>query len=250
MSQALTPIRAQGPADTRVYAIGDIHGRLDLLDRLLGQIARDADTAPSRRVLITMGDLIDRGADSAGVIKRLMELHTEPLFNGFKLHFLKGNHELVMEQFLAGESGGTLWFDNGGAETLESYGVPTNGGDSADLRVEARTRIPKSHLRFLESLQLQHREGDYAFVHAGVRPGVPLDRQDPDDLLWIRKAFLESTADLGAVIVHGHTPVETPEVTPNRIAIDTRAWYSGVLTCLVIDGEARRFLTTANNPHD
>jgi len=225
------------PKNTRVYAIGDIHGRADLLDRLLKTIAKDAESAPKRRVLVTLGDYIDRGPDSAGVIERLSSLHQSPPFKNFELVFLKGNHELLMGRFLERRNDGRMWLGCGGAETLKSYGAKWTPRDAA-------ARIPKRHRRFFSDLTLMHREGDYAFAHAGVRPGVPLDSQRAEDILWIRDRFLDATRDLGAVIVHGHTPVDVPDVLDNRIAIDTRAWASGTLTALVLEGAQQRFLST------
>jgi len=225
------------PKSTRVYAIGDIHGRADLLDRLLKTITKDAEDAPKRCVLVTLGDYIDRGPDSAGVIERLSTLHQNAPFKDFELIFLKGNHELLMEHFLERRNDGRMWLGCGGAETLKSYGAKWTARD-------AIARIPKRHRRFVSGLTLMHREGDYAFAHAGVRPGVDLDNQRAEDVLWIRARFLDTTRDFGAVIVHGHTPVDVPEVLDNRIAIDTRAWASGTLTALVLEGSEQRFLST------
>jgi len=230
-----TPPRV--PDNTRVYAIGDIHGRRDLLDRLLATIAKDCVDAPKRRVLVTLGDYIDRGPDSCGVIERLAGLHTSPPFQDFSLCFLKGNHEQLMEQFINGENDGHLWMNCGGRETLNSYG--------AKLSAHSITkRLPKHHRQFLSKMVLMSREGDYAFAHAGVRPGVGLSKQAAEDVLWIRARFLNATTDFGAVIVHGHTPVDIPDVLDNRIGIDTRAWASGTLTALVLEGAEQRFLST------
>jgi len=225
------------PKNTRVYAIGDIHGRADLLDRLLKTIAKDAKDAPKRCVLVTLGDYIDRGPDSAGVIERLSRLNQDAVFKGFELVFLKGNHELLLDHFLERRDDGRMWLGCGGAETLKSYGAKWTPSDAA-------TCIPKRHRRFLTALTLMHREGDYAFAHAGVRPGVDLDNQRAEDVLWIRARFLDTTRDFGAVVVHGHTPVDVPDVLNNRIAIDTRAWASGTLTALVLEGDQHRFLST------
>lgn len=232
------PSRApRAPKGTRVYAIGDIHGRADLLQRLLKTIAKDAVDAPKRCVLVTLGDYIDRGPDSAGVIERLCTLHQSAPFKDFELIFLKGNHELLLEHFLKRRDDGRMWLGCGGAETLKSYGAKWTPRDAA-------ARIPKHHRRFFSDLTLIHREGDYAFAHAGVRPGVDLNDQRAEDVLWIRALFLDTTRHLGAVIVHGHTPVEVPDVLANRIAIDTRAWTSGTLTAVVLEGTKQRFLST------
>ncbi len=236
-------VPARTPAQTRIYAIGDIHGRLDLLDELLHNIAHDATSAPKRRVLVTLGDLIDRGADSPGVVERLMNLRTEPPFDDFELHFLKGNHEQLLEQFLAGDDNPSNWLQNGGMETLLSYGVET-GTNPRTMHATAHERIPQNHLNFIGGLALSHREGDYLFAHAGIRPGIALERQAADDLMWIRGTFLESNADFGCVVVHGHTPLPIPEVRANRIGIDTKAWMSGTLTCVVLEDVSLRFLST------
>ncbi|HEY9078731.1 metallophosphoesterase [Magnetovibrio sp.] len=225
------------PEDTRVYAIGDIHGRLDLLNRLLDIISEDAADAPQRKVLVTLGDYVDRGPDSAGVIERLSNLHWNAPFDKFELRFLKGNHELLMEHFLEGRDDGRMWLGCGGEQTLKSYGANWTARDAA-------ARVPERHRRFIAQLSLMHREGDYAFAHAGVRPGVDLEHQRAEDILWIRARFLNATRNFGAVVVHGHTPVDVPDVLDNRIAIDTRAWASGTLTALVLEGKERRFLST------
>jgi len=233
-SRTSVPRVAKG---TRVYAIGDIHGRSDLLDRLLETIAKDATDAPKRRVLVTLGDYIDRGPDSAAVVERLSTLHRKAPFKDFELCFLKGNHEHLMEHFLQGRDDGRMWLGCGGAETLKSYNAKWTAHDAA-------AHIPKRHRRFFAELALMHREGDYVFAHAGVRPGVKLDEQRAQDVLWIRDRFLDATRNFGAVIVHGHTPVDVPNVLDNRIAIDTRAWASGTLTALVLQGAEQRFLST------
>lgn len=230
------------PAGTRVYAVGDVHGRTDLLDRLHRMILDDAREAPeSRKVVVYLGDYVDRGPDSAGVVDRLL---ADPL-PGFESVHLKGNHEDFLLRFLDDPSIGSLWQMNGGAATLASYGVNGVERDSARSLSEAfRDRLPAAHRRFFEGLRLMHREGDYVFVHAGVRPGAPLDAQSEDDLLWIREPFLGSAEDRGFVVVHGHTPVEWPELLFNRINVDTGAVWTGRLTAIVLHGDQRRFLDT------
>lgn len=237
-------VSPQVPKGSRIYAIGDIHGRLDLLQRLLKTIAQDSASAPARRVLVTLGDYVDRGPDSAGVVEHLLGLESEPIFSIFERHFLKGNHEHMMAEYLDGEDAGVLWLNNGGAATLESYGLENPWDEPTTVRRKACAQIPETHDRFFRELKLQHHEGDYHFVHAGVRPKLALDRQSAHDVLWIRKEFLEAEGNLGAMIVHGHSPVDVPEMRPNRIAIDTRAWVSGTLTCLVLQGTKQRFLST------
>lgn len=238
----------QTPADTVVYAIGDIHGRLDLLDGIQQRIADDAmRRRATQRQVVYLGDYVSRGPHSAAVVERIRDWLPE----GFERIALKGNHEDLMLRFLGGEiDTGRHWFDYGGLETLAAYGVAIADRDARDdasviaLGKGLAGRLPTSHMDFFHALQISHRAGDYFFVHAGVRPGVPLQEQSDRDCLWIRKAFLHSEADHGAVIVHGHCISEQPEIRPNRIGIDTGAYRSGVLTCLVLDGESRSFLQT------
>lgn len=239
------PLGPKAPANTRIYAIGDIHGRLDLLNTLLASIAKDSENAPQRKVLVILGDCIDRGAHSAGVVERLSTLHNQSPFDGFELRFIKGNHEQVMLEFLDGENDGQVWLAKGGGmATLNSYGISDTTLNRQELRRRAKACIPKNHRTFMRNMQGLHREGDYAYVHAGVRPNIALTHQDPNDLMWIRRPFLDYEGDFGAVIVHGHTTTDIPDVLPNRIAIDTRAWASGTLSCLVVQGLEQRFLST------
>lgn len=245
-----TKFKPTPPPDTRVYAIGDIHGRLDLLDALVAQIRLDANAmdAPQRLVLVLLGDLIDRGPQSRGVVQRTLDLTCGQILDDFEVHALMGNHEQAMLQFLAGDNDGASWFANGGRETLISYGIKVKqtGKQVPDprLRHALLEALPQDHRRLLRGMNLSHVEGDYAFVHAGVRPGVAWDEQDAADLLWIRRDFTDSDADFGYFVVHGHSARDTPDVRANRANIDTRAWSSGVLTCLVLQDETRRFLTT------
>lgn len=233
------------PSDMRLYAIGDIHGRADLLSELHHLILADAEHAvDGRRVAIYLGDYVDRGARSADVIECLLG---DPLPH-FDSVFLKGNHEQLMLDYLDGDDGMT-WFHNGGVATAQSYGVTASkadlwGGETTETRAALAYMIPEKHRRFFEQLTPQARFGDYLFVHAGIRPGTPLDQQSERDLLWIRDAFLSSQADHGVVVVHGHSITRTPDICPNRIGIDTGAWHSGALTALVLDGETRSFLQT------
>ena len=237
------------PDGERVYAIGDIHGRADLLDGLQARIMADAEGAPAGTAFtaVYLGDYVDRGPDSRGVIERLL---AAPLPGFLEVH-LKGNHEDMMLRFLDDPDQGWSWMVNGGDATALSYGLTlTGGGEAAErmarMRDELAARLPHAHLDFLRSLEMSHVSGDYLLVHAGIRPGVALDRQSEDDLLWIRDAFLRSPADHGKVVVHGHTPTAAPELRANRIGIDTAAYASDVLTCLVLDGAERRFLATGD----
>jgi serine/threonine protein phosphatase 1 len=238
---------AATPPGTRVYAIGDIHGRLDLLTHLQALIAADAQAAPAdRRVLVYIGDYVDRGPDSSGVLDLLLD---RPL-PGFEIVHLLGNHEDAMLRFPDDASVGPTWLHYGGVETLRSYEIELSSGDWRDerelwrLQGEVRRRVPRRHVEFMRGMKLMHLEGDYLFVHAGIRPGVPLERQERDDLLWIRSEFLDSRKDHGKIIVHGHTITETPELRPNRIGIDTGAFFSDRLTCLVLAGTSHSFLHT------
>jgi serine/threonine protein phosphatase 1 len=238
--------KSRVPDDSVVYAIGDIHGRADLLDALHTQIVADANQRRARRrVLIWLGDYVDRGADSMGVIERVM---APPA--GFETVALLGNHEDLMLRFLDDPSIGPDWILNGGAQTLASYQIDMMDGCffRAD-RWEALSRalreaLPTTQRRFLDRLQLMHREGDYLFVHAGIRPDRPLDKQEREDLLWIRGEFLFSDADYGAIVVHGHTISDEPQTRPNRIGIDTGAYYSDRLTALALESNRMKFLQT------
>jgi serine/threonine protein phosphatase 1 len=230
--------------DVRLYVIGDIHGRSDLLDRIVDEIYRDMEKYKGGECLtVTLGDYVDRGPDSRGVLDRLVR-------NPFPTDYiaLKGNHEVLFETFLRDPSTGANWRRLGGLETLASYGIPMSElmlGKGFDDAVHAlRAAVPKEHLRFLSALKPSLSTKDCFMCHAGVRPGIPLESQRLEDLLWIREEFLNSTADFGKTVVHGHTPTEWPEVRPNRVNIDTGAYATGRLTCLVVDGERGRFLFT------
>jgi len=238
---------AATPDGTVVYAIGDIHGRLDLLTEMHRQIAEHARKEErSRRVIVYLGDLVDRGPQSCQVIEHLI---ASPLA-GFEAVYLKGNHEDAMLRFLDDTSIGRPWLGFGGAATLESYGVDLHARYPEAMtwlqfiQAEFRRRLPAHHREFFERMQLSHVEGDYFFVHAGVRPGVALDAQHAEDLMWIRDEFLDSREDFGKVVVHGHSIRNRPDFRANRIGIDTGAVFSGVLTCLALAGEERRVLKT------
>jgi serine/threonine protein phosphatase 1 len=234
-----------GPRSHRAYAIGDIHGRLDLLRSLLGLIEEDVRTRRSMRTsIIFLGDLIDRGPESAGVVELLRTFN--PLFADAM--FLMGNHEEVMLRVLAGDEGlFTQWMKFGGAECVQSYGA-----DPAALRrmppddaiAVLRQRIPESHVDFIASFADTVSFGSYLFVHAGIRPGTSLGDQAQTDLRWIREPFLTDERDHGQVVVHGHTICEQVDDFPNRIGIDTGAYRTGVLTALGIEGTERWFLQT------
>jgi len=228
----------EAPADTRVYAVGDIHGRVDLLSRLHDLIKADATNASSsRKLIIYLGDYVDRGETSKGVIDLLLD---EPP-DGFETIFLKGNHEEMMLGFMDNAAVGAMWLHNGGDATVNSYGVRMAVPSSMDHRYfemqqVLRERVPDRHLAFIREMDLYHTEGGYLFVHAGVQPGIPIENQTSQDLLWIRYEFIASCAD------HGHTISDELEIWPNRIGIDTGAYYTNVLTCLVLEGTEQRII--------
>jgi serine/threonine protein phosphatase 1 len=231
------------PEGVRVYAVGDIHGCADQLNRMLNAVQADASTSASIKHLVFLGDYVDRGPDSRGVIERL----SSP-FPGFKTHFLRGNHDQAILDFLQDPSFYRTWRSYGAPETLVSYGVvPPRFDKEAEFTVardKLASALPGRHVRFLENLELSARIGDYFFAHAGVRPGVKLDHQVADDLLWIRDEFLMSNDDFGATVVHGHTPGNTAIHRTNRICIDTGVYATGRLTAAVLEGETCRFLAT------
>lgn len=232
------------PAGVRLIAVGDIHGHLGLLEDLAARLERDCRNTPAPTHLIFLGDYIDRGPNSAGVIEWLAGFDPD----WATPHFLRGNHEQYLLDFLNGAAPHdtlNIWLEYGGSETLSSYGVPTPliySGDFADIRAAVTEALPAHHRRFLEATRSCLRFGDYVFAHAGIRPGVALEAQSDDDLLWIREPFLSSQDDFGAVVVHGHTITPAPENRSNRIGIDTGAYRHGVLTAVVLEGASRRFL--------
>lgn len=236
-------------AGRAVYAVGDIHGRCDLLDTLLAAIAQHARQSPGQHhVVVFLGDYLSRGLDSRAVVERVRTWRPE-LPGTTTVVALKGNHEDLALRFLDGDlEAGQHWFDYDGLDTLAHYGVvaPAPAARDADalqsLRQGFAQALPPEHLAFLRGLPVSHREADYHFVHAGVRPGVALQAQSEHDQMWIRKRFLESQADHGAMVVHGHSIDPEPVVRPNRIGLDTGAYATGVLTCLVLEGAQRRFL--------
>lgn len=231
------------PDGLRVYAIGDVHGCLDEMCRVLKEIERDVAKRSVRSHLIFLGDLVDRGPNSAGVIERLLE---EPL-PGDEASFLMGNHE---EAMLAAYDGDTRsyggWLQNGGIATLKSYGLTesTIFRRSFNLSEALRTAVPAAHVDFLRSFREHVRIGDYVFVHAGIRPGLPLEQQTGRDLRWIREGFLDSREDHGFLVVHGHTIVPQVVKKPNRIAVDTGCYLSGQLSVVALEGDLVEVLST------
>jgi serine/threonine protein phosphatase 1 len=228
--------------------VGDIHGRLDLLQVMIERIRADAATlaeGDACRVLF-LGDYIDRGPHSRGVIEYLM---AGPLPE-FETVFLRGNHESTMLQFLDDLSAGPGWLTYGGVNTLLSYGLRPPVTVPPALRLptvqqQLRQALPPAHRAFLCGLPAFAMIGTYLFVHAGIRPGIALDRQRDEDMVWIRDEFLTSTLDHGVVVVHGHTIAMQADSLPNRIGIDTGAYATGRLTSVVLEGTSRRFIDTA-----
>ncbi len=235
------------PEGMRVYAIGDVHGRRDLLDQLLDQIVDDHNArGPADTHIVFLGDLMDRGPDSSGVIDRAIEL-SETLGDDH-VHFLMGNHEEVYLAAATGEEKLVRFFCKiGGRETILSYDISPaeyNALTMEELAARMPTLLPQKHLDFIERFQDRIVLGDYAFVHAGVRPGIAIEDQKPKDLRWIREDFLIDESPHDKVIVHGHTITDDVEECSNRIGIDTGAYMSGMLTALGLEGGNRWYLKT------
>jgi serine/threonine protein phosphatase 1 len=237
----------RGKPGSRAYAIGDIHGRLDLLDQILDQIRLDVESRPPAETFVVfLGDLIDRGPSSCEVVERLRLFRPD----WAKPVFLGGNHEEVLLSILKGDQGVLKnWLKFGGAECARSYGMDPDlllRLDEPSAVKQLRAAIPPQHREFLSSFGDTFRFRDYLFVHAGIRPGLPLEEQTRSDLRWIRHPFLSDGKDHGFVVVHGHTIVEGVEERSNRIGIDTGAYRSGVLTALAIEEDSRWYLTTGD----
>jgi serine/threonine protein phosphatase 1 len=240
------PPSPHGPAGHRAYAVGDIHGRLDLLDALLAQI--EADVASRRRaknLVVFLGDLIDRGPQSAEVVERLRTWRPRDI----QTAFLCGNHEEVLLRILAGERALLAdWLRFGGSECLASYGLaPARLKRMSETEALAaiEAAIPAEHRDFVASFADTFRFGDYLFVHAGIRPGLGIAAQAQQDLRWIREEFLEDARDHGVTVVHGHTITPAVDERANRIGLDTGAYRTGVLTAMAVEGTKRWFLDTA-----
>jgi serine/threonine protein phosphatase 1 len=237
-----------------IYAIGDIHGRSDLLKGLIGRVledmgasARAGDPPCDKPVVVFLGDYIDRGADSRGVVDAILALRGDP---SLEVRCLKGNHEQALLEFLEDTAIGPSWMIHGGRQTLASYGVATHGigpgAASAEGWAKVRDALANAlagdQLAFYRSLELSATYGDYLFVHAGVRPGVPLDRQSAQDMMWIRHDFIEGSTRLDKLVVHGHTPGEAPYVDFRRICVDTGAYATGILSAVRLCGEEQSFI--------
>ena len=225
-----------------MYCVGDIHGRDDLLRETAERVEADMKTRPiNHAITVFLGDYIDRGPGSMRVIERLASGQwPTPIIA------MSGNHDEFLLDFLDDANFLDFWRTQGGLETLHSYGVDVApamaGRNFAEVQAAFKARLPTSHRDFLEALKASASIGDYFFCHAGVRPGVALDRQERDDLLNIREPFLSSEAEHGKLVVHGHTPGLAPEIRPNRIGIDTAAFATGRLTCLILEKDQQRFL--------
>jgi serine/threonine protein phosphatase 1 len=239
-----------GPDDTILYAVGDIHGRSDLLDVLMDSIRSDRRQSPEKSAaLVFLGDYVDRGPDSKGVLDRIIAIGEEAAFSTTAL---RGNHEHYLLSFLQDPEGkgSAGWLEYGGRETLSSYGVkaPLPGASPEDWRdvgVALLAAMPESHLAFLSGTAFTAQYGPYVFVHAGVRPGIPLDDQDAEDLTMIRKPFLHARQPLrDCVVVFGHTVFEKPVLERWKVGLDTGAYASGILTAMKIDGRRWYFCGT------
>lgn len=233
---------ARGPDKLRIYAIGDVHGRLDLLQEMHRLIQLENEKAPPFDwVIVHLGDYVDRGLQSNGVINLLMNAQKK----NHRMLALAGNHDIGLLEFLdTGDTYG-LFARHGGRQTALSYGVNINFGDDDSIaagRRALRDAIPASHIDFIRSRPRSIAFGDFFFCHAGIRPGVELDRQSPEDLIWIRWEFLDDTRLHPKVIIHGHTPATEVEIRPNRVNLDTGAYSSGRLSAIVIDGTDKFFL--------
>jgi len=225
------------PKGVRVYAVGDFHGRADLLQQVFARIDQDHERHPGvQEIEVFIGDYVDRGPDSAAVINHLVERSTCR-----ETVFLRGNHEALMLAFLQNPSALAEWEHVGGMATLMSYGLQGVLNADREQQIElcaAFNRVlPPSHRNFLQDLRTSYVCGDYFFVHAGVRPGLPLSQQEEQDLLWIRTDFLEHAGPFGKIVVHGHTPVTEPQIHGNRINIDTGAFATCKLTCFAFQDD-------------
>lgn len=245
--KVMAPTTPAVPDGTVVWAVGDIHGRFDLLVPLVETIVSDLNDSPAeRKMVIFLGDYIDRGPDSRSVIRLLADLAQ---IQGMEWRFLKGNHEQAMLEFLEDPSRGARWCEYGGDRALESWGlrVPELAHRTeawARVAADLTHKLTEKKRAFLEQLELSVTVGDYFFAHAGARPGLALDRQSSEDLMWIRQPFLESGTPFEQVVVHGHTPTKAVHADKRRIGLDTKAYDSGVLSALKLEGRERTLFQT------
>lgn len=243
------PLERRVPSGVVVYAIGDVHGRVDLLRSLLAALFEDMRAASAKPVLIGLGDYIDRGPNSREVIKLLLQVQAVA---GLETHFLRGNHDQVLLDFLDDAQMGPTWGEFGGREALRSYGVEAPLGRDMDAWAAARDRLavalPPPHETFLRNLEPSFTLGDYFFAHAGARPGLPLDAQDERDLCWIREPFLSDKRAFDKMVVHGHSAEVAIHADDRRIGIDTGAYATGQLTALRLKDDSRSFFYTRRGP--
>jgi serine/threonine protein phosphatase 1 len=232
------------PKNQRIYAIGDIHGRADLLTQLHEKIQIDAELYDGKKTIVYLGDYVDRGEQSKQVIDILLSEALE----GFESIYLKGNHEQAIMDFIEYPGAAAAWLSFGGREALSSYGIPLayipSMNEVGEIAQKLDDKLPDSHRDFMINSLLSWQCGSYYFVHAGIRPGVDLKEQTIEDQLWIRDDFLGSTLSHGIIVVHGHSITMVPEFLPNRIGIDTGAFTTGVLTCLILENDEHRILQT------
>jgi serine/threonine protein phosphatase 1 len=241
-SSGVAAARPKIPQGFRIYAVGDVHGRADLLDKVLSRIETDLANRPaSQAYQVFLGNYVDQGPDPRGVLDRLVwrsESNT--------VICLRGNHEAYLSEFLEDPNVFEEWSQHGALSTLASYGltplIKPTAEERAELSRALNKAMPAEHRLFLEELQTCFICGDYLFVHAGMRPGVSLAEQREEDLLGIGEDFLRHEGSFGRIVVHGHTPVDEPEIRTNRINIDTRAFVTGRLTCLVLEGDKVAFI--------
>lgn len=236
------------PKGQRIYCIGDIHGRADLLEQLHKKIQADAKSHKGNNTIVYLGDYIDRGEQSCQVIDILL---SSPLIS-FDHVYLRGNHERAMLDFIDFPGAAAAWLTFGGREALNSYDIPLAHIPSmqhvGEIAQKLDDALPDTHRKFLVETCIDSWQcGSYYFVHAGIRPGVPLEKQTQEDKLWIREEFLGSTISHGTIVVHGHSITQLPELLPNRIGIDTGAYATGVLTCLALEGDQQRLIQTGKS---
>ena len=235
---------------SQIFAVGDIHGCKDLLDKIHNKIIKVSKNKEGEKLIIYLGDYVDRGPDIKGTIQTLIDFNPQH----FKKIFLLGNHEQMLLEFISeSRNSPFVWIYNGGSETLESYGMnlSNNINDKMDLTIDNKFRkkfndlIPQSHMDFFNQLIINYTWGDYLFVHAGINPDIPIDKQEKETMIWTReKHFFKPTMTFSKIVVHGHTPKEKVEHYPYRINLDTGSFYSGKLSCLIIEDQQLKFIET------
>lgn len=245
MTSGVHYLDAAGPEGIRLYAIGDIHGRLDLLAEMHARIEADlADRPAADWRVIHLGDYVDRGPDSRGVIDFLISAQAR---DGRNLAVC-GNHDAGFLDYLTSPDAQGLFALFGGATTALSYGVVNPDFSDQNTASELGRLVPNEHRQFIKKLPFSLAFGDFFFCHAGIRPGVALDAQAVRDLIWIRGEFLHSPILHPKIIVHGHTPRSEPEILANRVNLDTEAWRTGTLSAIAVDGKDKRLLQVFGPP--